>query len=47
MSLVWLRKKIDALKKAINPFTVIFWIFASVTVALVLLVLKRNKCNEK
>ena len=43
MNLLRLRKKMDKLKRAINPFTVIFWIFASVIVALVLLVLRRKK----
>jgi hypothetical protein len=43
MNMLRLKKKVDKLKKAVNPFTVIFWIFASVIVALVLVVLRRNK----
>jgi hypothetical protein len=46
MNLLHINKKIDALKKAINPFIVIFWIFASVIVALVFLVLRRKKSSR-
>jgi hypothetical protein len=45
MNLLRLRKKMDKLKKAINPFTFIFWVFASVIVALVLVVLRRKKAS--
>lgn len=43
MNLLSLKKKIDELKKTINPFTVIFWISASVILAFVFLVLGRKK----